>query len=249
MEIIEKAFHWSGYLEKRKKNEKIVLHHAAASVCSPDDIHRIHLLNGWAGIGYHFFIRKDGTITRGRPLWSIGAHTSGHNSNTVGICFEGNFEKENMPLKQLEAGKCLVSYLKGIYPGIETAIHKELNATACPGRKFPAKEIMSVKSEITETSLIVESLLKRKIMTDEALWKEKCVSNSNAYHIARKICNKTLNSPKRTNELKTVNDIVWELSHRGIITDKNLWLCILKDDADLYWLCYKAANQTANKEG
>ena len=218
MEIIEKTYHWSGYLEKRTKTEKIVLHHAAAGVCSPDDIHRIHLLNGWAGIGYHFFIRKDGSITRCRPLWSVGAHTSGHNQNTIGICFEGNFEKENMPQNQLESGKWLISYLKGIYNGVEISLHKELNATACPGKNFPAEEIMRAKAEITDTSLIVESLLKRRIMTDENLWKEKCASNSNAYHIARKICNQTVNSSKRVNELKSVNDIVWELSHRGIIT-------------------------------
>ena len=249
MEILEKTYRWSGYLEKRVKTEKIVLHHAAAVICSPEDIHRIHLLNGWAGIGYHFFIRKDGTITRGRPLWSIGAHVSGHNSSTIGICFEGNFEKENMPQKQLESGKWLIGYLKGIYPGIEIAMHKDLNATACPGKNFPGEEMLKAKAEITETSLIVESLIKRNIMTDKPLWREKCVSDSNAYHIARKICNKTVNSPNRTTELQTVNDIVWELSHRGIITDKNLWLCILKNDADLYWLCYKAANQTANREG
>lgn len=249
MEILEKNYRWSGYLERRGETKKIVLHHAAASTCSPEDIHRIHLLNGWAGIGYHFYIRKDGTITRGRPLWSIGAHVSGHNLNTIGICFEGNFEKENMPPKQLESGKWLLSYLKGIYPGIEVAIHKELNATACPGKNFPVDEMLKVKADITETSLIVDSLLKRKIMTDENLWREKCVSNSNAYHIARKICNKTVNSSKRKNELKTVNDIVWELSHRGIITDKNLWLGLLEEDKDLYWLCYKAANLTANEEG
>ena len=249
MEILEKTYKWSGYLEKRGKTEKIVLHHAAASSCSPEDIHRIHLLNGWAGIGYHFYIRKDGTITRGRPLWSIGAHVSGHNSDTIGICFEGNLEKENMPPKQLESGKWLLGYLKGIYPGIEILIHKDLNATACPGKNFPSEEMLKAKADITETSLIVDSLLKRKIMTDENLWREKCVCDLNSYHIARKICNKTVNSSKRENELKTVNDIVWELSHRGIISDKALWLGLLEEDTDLYWLCFKAANQTVNGEG
>lgn len=43
-------------------------------------------------------------------------------------------------------------------------------------------------------------------------------------------------------ELETVNDIVWELSHRGIITDKKLWLKKLKADTNVYWLARKCAN-------
>jgi hypothetical protein len=35
----------------------------------------------------------------------------------------------------------------------------------------------------------------------------------------------------------------------GIITDKNLWLNLFKEDEDLYWLGFKAANKTANREG
>lgn len=249
MEIIEKNYKWSGYLEKRSKTNVIVLHHAAAQNCSPDDIHRIHLLNGWAGIGYHFFVRKDGSVTRGRPLWSVGAHVSGKNSLSIGICFEGNFEKEDMPQKQLEAGKKLLRFLKGIYPETDIKLHKDLNATACPGKNFPFEEMICVKSEICETSEIVKELSKRSIMTNTELWLNKCVSDSNSYHLARKICNMTANCEKRKSELKSVNDIVWELCHRGIITDKNLWLHLFKEDEDLYWLGFKAANKTVNTEG
>jgi len=248
MEIIEKKYRWSGYLEKRGETESIVLHHAAASICSPDDIHRIHLLNGWAGIGYHFFVRKDGSVTRGRPLWSVGAHVSGNNSSSVGICFEGNFEKESMQQNQLDAGKKLLGYLKGIYPKIHIKLHRELNATACPGKNFPFDEMIYVKAEICETSEIVKELSKRNIMTNTELWNEKCVSDSNSYHLARKICNMTQDCDERKEKLKSVNDIVWELWHRGIITDKNLWLNIFRDDKDLYWLGFKAANKTANME-
>lgn len=48
-------------------------------------------------------------------------------------------------------------------------------------------------------------------------------------------------------ELTTVNDIVWELSHRGIITDKDLWLKKLEDDANAYWLARKTANFLRSK--
>ena len=246
MEIIEKNYRWSGYLANRSKTNVAVLHHAAASNCSPDDIHRIHLMNSWAGIGYHFYIRKDGSIYRGRPLNAIGAHVSGNNSSSLGICFEGNFEKEKMPYIQLKSGQELIKYLKSMYPDINVVKHKDLNATACPGKYFPFDEIANM--ETTEVSYIVDALFDRKIMTNESLWREKCSKDTNAYWLARKICNKTRNTSPRVNALEKVNDIVWELNHRGIITDKPLWLKVFKEDEDLYWLGFKAANCTCNLE-
>ena len=53
---------------------------------------------------------------------------------------------------------------------------------------------------------------------------------------------KTKQSPAKSNELTTVNDIVWELCHRGIITDKNLWLKKLSEDKNAYWLARKAVD-------
>jgi len=87
MNIINKNYAWCGSLSKRKKTSFIVLHHAAASSSSSDSIHKIHLQNGWAGIGYHFYIRKDGSIYSGRPIDTVGAHVSGYNSVCIGVCF------------------------------------------------------------------------------------------------------------------------------------------------------------------
>jgi len=53
-------------------------------------------------------------------------------------------------------------------------------------------------------------------------------------------------APKIT-ELTSVNDIVWELHHRGIISDKNPWLNKLASDTDAYWLARKCVNFTQNK--
>ena len=47
--------------------------------------------------------------------------------------------------------------------------------------------------------------------------------------------------------LESVNDIVWELHNRGIITDKELWLKKLTADKDMYWFAYKVCNKTKNK--
>lgn len=158
MQIIEKNYKWSGYLVRRPKTNYIILHHAAGNL-SPDDIHKIHLGNGWAGIGYHFYVRKDGTIYRGRPIESTGAHVSNYNSQCLGICFEGNFEKEQMSTEQLNAGKELIAYLKGVYPNALVRRHKDLNATACPGRYFPFDDIVNGDSvKTTDTKKEVKTV-------------------------------------------------------------------------------------------
>ncbi|NFV47514.1 hypothetical protein FDJ70_07485, partial [Clostridium botulinum] len=53
---------------------QIFLHHAEWSNCAVEDIHRCHKENGWSGIGYHFFVRKDGSIYKGRPEGVLGSH-------------------------------------------------------------------------------------------------------------------------------------------------------------------------------
>lgn len=94
MQIIKKNYHWASPLSIRKKTNRIILHHAQAKTCSVEDIHQWHLKRGWSGIGYHFFIKKDGTIYQGRPENTIGAHAKGANSDSIGICAEGNFMQE-----------------------------------------------------------------------------------------------------------------------------------------------------------
>jgi N-acetylmuramoyl-L-alanine amidase len=48
-----------------------------------------HKARGFNTCGYHRYIRRDGTIHEGRPLDAVGAHVSGHNSRSIGICYEG----------------------------------------------------------------------------------------------------------------------------------------------------------------
>ena len=62
MNIIEKTYNWNGSLKNRTSTKRIILHHAESKSCTADDIHRWHLANGWCGIGYHFFVRKDGDL-------------------------------------------------------------------------------------------------------------------------------------------------------------------------------------------
>ena len=141
MQIIEMTYPWAGTLAKRGVTRRIILHHAAAVTCTPQQVHRWHLANGWVGIGYHFFVRKDGKVYRGRPEDAVGAHAGNNNSDSIGVCFEGSFDKEEMPEVQKNAGRELVAYLKGKYGITKVQKHSDVNATGCPGGHFPFGEI------------------------------------------------------------------------------------------------------------
>ena len=91
----------------RNTTKKVVLHHAAGRG-SVYQIHKSHLNNGWSGIGYHFYITRDGKVWQGRPLDRVGAHCLNNNSDSIGICFEGNMQKENLTDEQLKSGKILI---------------------------------------------------------------------------------------------------------------------------------------------
>ena len=135
MNVIEKTYKWSGSLTKRTATKYIILHHRAGNgdVAS---IHNAHLKNDWSGIGYHFYVRKDGSVYRGRPINTVGAHCENYNWLSIGICFEGNFENEKMSEAQIKAGQELIAYLKQQYPLIEVKRHKDFDSTACPGKNF-----------------------------------------------------------------------------------------------------------------
>ena len=143
MNIIEKTYKWNGKLSNRKSTNRIILHHAESKSCTADDIHRWHLANGWCGIGYHFFVRKDGSIYRGRPEGVVGSHAKGSNSDSIGICFEGSYMTETMNQTQINAGRELVAYLKNKYGISKVQKHMDVCSTNCPGTNFPFDAIVN----------------------------------------------------------------------------------------------------------
>lgn len=93
---------------------------------------------GFTDIGYHFYVTRDGEIHRGRPLEKVGAHCRGHNSHSVGICYEGGLDRSGMPkdtrtLKQRDALLALLRELKRQFPQALIVGHHDLNPLkACP---------------------------------------------------------------------------------------------------------------------
>lgn len=205
MTIKEVNYKWNGSLAPRSSTNYIVLHHRAGNGTA-ESIHAEHSSKGWSGIGYHFYVRKDGTVYRGRPLDKCGAHCIPCNASSVGVCFEGSFETESMSAAQIRAGRELVTYLRGIYPKAEVKRHKDMDSTACPGRNFPFEEIgkgaVGTAKELTSGNDIVWELMhgKCRVPIDDVARAVKAVdrAKSNAefsslYWILRKLVNNTTN--------------------------------------------------------
>jgi hypothetical protein len=131
-----------GPLATRASTDLIVIHHVGMGAAeeAAAEIHRLHLRNGWSGIGYHYVIHKNGMIERGRPRDTVGAHTYNHNGSSVGIVLDGNFEDAMPTDVQLERTARLVAALSHIYnisPDYNSVVgHRDLNTTLCPGKNL-----------------------------------------------------------------------------------------------------------------
>ncbi|TCO68101.1 N-acetylmuramoyl-L-alanine amidase [Marinisporobacter balticus] len=167
MKIIETNLAFKDNLKKMNKPSMIVIHHAAHSSATVDDIHRWHKQEGFRGFGYHFLITKDGQVYRGRPENTIGAHCKGYNQSSLGICLQGNFEVEKVFKIQLEALMKLCQYLCNKY-GIRTIKgHRELRSTSCPGQNFPLAEVKNLVCSILGSDRSFDTYT---VKTGDTLW-------------------------------------------------------------------------------
>lgn len=129
-----------------------------------EQLQRDHAKRGFgANPGYHFFIRRDGTLYYCRPLEMKGCHVRGYNAHSIGVCYEGGHrenevvlcggEKEkgkmkNLPVSKYEDNRTaeqmitlhfLLSTLHEMFPRAKICGHHDLNpAKACPCMDPPA---------------------------------------------------------------------------------------------------------------
>lgn len=120
--------------KKRPETKYLVVHCSATQPKDSFDwktIDQMHRQRGWLGIGYHFVICTDGTIQMGRPVDVIGAHVSGHNDESIGICLIGGVDKnsksvDNFTNEQKESLKQLLDYLRFKYEDkVEVLGHRD----------------------------------------------------------------------------------------------------------------------------
>ena len=115
------------------------LHCSASSAKSADNVEEIrrwHLARGWSDVGYHYFIKRNGTIQKGRPINRIPAAQRGHNTGSIAICLHGaggNPPKNDFTKAQFTSLKKLCMQINTAYNGkMKFRGHREVAAKACP---------------------------------------------------------------------------------------------------------------------
>ena len=124
----------------RKITEIIV--HCSATPEGKDftvaDITRWHRQRGFRTIGYHYVVYRDGSVHTGRQEGEIGAHCTGHNACSIGICYiggvaaDGKTAKDTRTPEQRKALLMLLRRLRAKYPNAKIHGHRDFAAKACP---------------------------------------------------------------------------------------------------------------------
>lgn len=101
------------------------------------EIDQWHRANGWDGIGYHYVVRLSGLIEMGRPERKMGAHTRGHNQDSIGVVYVGGQDhKGNWSDTRTDSQKAsllyLIGFLKRKHPMAEVYGHCDFSSKACP---------------------------------------------------------------------------------------------------------------------
>ena len=160
----------------RQINE-IIIHCAATREgrdFTVEDITRWHKARGFATIGYHYVIYRDGSIHEGRPLEQIGAHCVGHNKHSIGICYiggcasDGKTPKDTRTPEQKEALLSLLRRLKARFPNATIHGHRDFAAKACPSfDAFREYRQLAIAIMLVFSSLLLSSCRSTKRIVKE----------------------------------------------------------------------------------
>ena len=130
--------------------DELILHCSATPEgrhVTVEDIRRWHLKMGFRDIGYHFVVYLDGSVHQGRHLDQVGAHTTGHNAHSVGVCDIGGLDsnlkpkpkpKDTRTPQQRQAMLNLCRELLERFPQATVHGHNEYAKKACPS--FDARQ-------------------------------------------------------------------------------------------------------------
>lgn len=121
--------------------DKLIIHCAATPPdmdIGVDTIRKWHLERGFNDIGYHYVIKRDGSVEDGRPINLVGAHVAGHNTGSIGICLVGGVDRKNKPEsnfteEQWNTLRRAAMMFKAEYPKATIHGHNEFDkGKACP---------------------------------------------------------------------------------------------------------------------
>ena len=134
--------------QKPSRNVNTVFVHCSASDNPDHDdvsvIRKWHLERGWSDVGYHYFIKKDGTVQKGRSLERNPAAQKGHNTGSIAICVHG-LEKDKFTGASLNSLKMLCEEINKSYRDISFHGHCEVSSKTCP--VFDYKLVLNLDEE------------------------------------------------------------------------------------------------------
>lgn len=139
--------------KKRLQTNLIVVHCAATKPAMDIGVREIrmwHVQQGWLDCGYHFVIRRDGTIEEGRPHEVVGSHVKSRNADSIGICLVGGIDangkpEENFTDHQKASLQVLLWKMTsgqdfgGAYQDLPVVGHRDLD----PGKACPSFDVKS----------------------------------------------------------------------------------------------------------
>ena len=129
------AILYSSQYQNYRRIDLIVIHCSATRATqryTVDDCRRDHRARGFADIGYHYYITRDGVVHAGRALYTVGAHATGYNAHSIGICYEGGLDAFGNPsdtrtTEQRMVLRLLVEQLKQRFPTAQVCGHRDLS--------------------------------------------------------------------------------------------------------------------------
>ncbi len=131
-----------------RKVDRVFVHCSASDHPHHDDVSvmdKWHKQRGWSGVGYHFFIKKDGTLQAGRSLRKTPAAQGGNNRGTIAICLHG-LQKSAFTEAQFDTLRELCKEIDDAYKGkITFHGHKEVSPKSCP--VFDYKKVLKLDSK------------------------------------------------------------------------------------------------------
>lgn len=129
-----------------KRPVNMVFIHCSASDRPEDDkacvIRDWHLKRGFSTIGYHFYIRKDGTVEKGRDLEIVPAAQQGNNTKTIAVCLGG---LNLFPTVQLDRLKAFCEEIHAELPLATFHGHCEVSNKTCPN--FNYRRVLGLDSK------------------------------------------------------------------------------------------------------
>lgn len=126
---------------KQREATNAIFVHCSATKATQDvgvrEIRQWHKEQGWLDVGYHFIIRRDGTVEDGRDVNAVGSHARGHNHNSVGVCLVGGIDEKgrheaNFTPQQMSSLRTLLEVLMDKYPIAVLKAHHDVAPKACP---------------------------------------------------------------------------------------------------------------------